>query len=137
MDNEVIRHSGEIIELGEGIAKVKIIQTSACAECMAKGMCTASDKTEKIIEAEANTSTLSVGETVWVEGHKNLGIIAVLFAYIMPFLLILLTMVIASQFTENELLVGTISLLILIPYFIVIRCMKGRFKAKFKFYVVK
>lgn len=137
MDNEVIRHSGEIIELGEGIAKVKIIQTSACAECMAKGMCTASDKTEKIIEAEANTSTLSVGETVWVEGHKNLGIIAVLFAYIMPFLLILLTMVIASQFTENELLVGTISLLILIPYFIVIRCMKGRFKSKFKFYVVK
>lgn len=137
MDNEVIRHSGEIIELGEGIAKVKIIQTSACSECMAKGMCTASDKTEKIIEAEANTSTLSVGETVWVEGHKNLGIIAVLFAYIMPFLLILLTMVIASQFTENELLVGTISLLILIPYFIVMRCMKGRFKAKFKFYVVK
>lgn len=137
MDNEVIRHSGEIIELGEGIAKVKIIQTSACAECMAKGMCTASDKTEKIIEAEANTSTLSVGETVWVEGHKNLGIIAVLFAYIMPFLLILLTMVIAGQFTENELLVGTISLLILIPYFIVMRRMKGRFKAKFKFYVVK
>lgn len=137
MSNEVIRHSGEIIELGEGVAKVKIIQTSACAECLAKGMCTASDKTEKIIEAETITNTYSVGDLVYVEGHKNLGIIAVLLAYVLPFILIFLTMVIAGQFTDNELLVGTISLLILVPYFVIMRSMKGKFKAKFKFYVVK
>lgn len=137
MNAETIEHNGEIIAMGEGVAKVRIIQTSACAECHAKGVCTASDQSEKIVEAEVVSENLKVGDTVKVVGQKNLGIYAVLLAYVVPFLLIIVVMVVLNQLVDNELIVGTASLGVLVPYLIVLRLMRNRLKATFRFYVVE
>lgn len=137
MNAETIEHTGEIIALSDGIAKVRIIQTSACAECHAKGVCTASDQTEKVVDAEIVSETLKVGDSVKVVGQKNLGIYAVLLAYVVPFLLIIVTMMVMNMLTDNDLLVGSVSLGVLIPYLVVLRLMRKKLKATFRFYVVE
>ncbi len=137
MNAETIEHTGEIIAIGGGIAKVRIIQTSACAACHAKGVCTASDQTEKVVDAEIVSETLKVGDSVKVVGQKNLGIYAVLLAYVVPFLLIIVTMMVMNMLTDNDLLVGSVSLGVLIPYLVVLRLMRKKLKATFRFYVVE
>jgi len=135
MNNEVIQHRGQIIAINEGVAKVLIAQTSACSACHAKAICGASDKKEKVIEAQLGSKEFSVGDEVLVVGQKSLGITAVLLAYVMPFVLIIATMLITSIFTATEWIMGTVSLAILVPYFIVLRLFRSEIKAKFKFYV--
>ena len=135
MTNDTIEHIGEIIAIKDGIASVRIIQTSACSECHAKNLCSAADQKEKVIEAELRNDDFSIGDTVNVVGHKNLGMRAVLLAYVLPFAIVVVTMAVLGRFVANELIVGSISLATLIPYFIVMRLMKNKISAKFKFYV--
>lgn len=137
MGTDVIQHTGEIIAIENGVAKVLIMQTSACSTCHAKSVCGVSDKKEKIIEAEVNSNDFNVGDSVCVVGQKSLGITAVLLAYVVPFALMIVTMLIASRITEAEWIIGTVSLAVLVPYFVILRLMKSAIQAKFKFYVTK
>ncbi|MCQ2343561.1 MAG: SoxR reducing system RseC family protein [Paludibacteraceae bacterium] len=137
MNDETIRHRGEIIAIKEGVAKVRIMQTSACAECHAKGVCTASDQKEKIIEVEMRHDDFSIGDEVYVIVQKSLGINAVLLAYILPFALIIITMAILKNFMANDLLIGTISLGMLLPYIVLLRVFRDKLNAKFKFQITE
>lgn len=137
MNNEVIEHTGKIIAINEGVAKVLITQSSACSTCHAKGICGASESKDKVIEAELGNNEFSVGDEVMVVGQKSLGITAVLLAYVMPFVLIIVAMLTTRVFTDKEWVIGTISLAVLLPYFVVLRLVKSKIQAKFKFYVTK
>lgn len=135
MSNDVIQHTGRIIAINERVAQVLIAQTSACSECHAKSICGASDKKDKIIDAELCDNDFKVGDEVSIVGQKSLGITAVLLAYVMPFILIIVTMLIASIITKTEWIIGTVSLAILAPYFVILRMLRSKIQAKFKFYV--
>ena len=132
-----IEHQGVIISKDDKIARVKIEQTSACASCHVKSVCGASDKSEKIIDANIMDDTLKVGDQVTIIGQKSLGIQAVLLAYVLPFVVIIATLFIANIFTTNELIIGSCALTSLIPYFIVLRLMRNKIQAKFQFYAIK
>lgn len=132
-----IEHTGVIKAIDGSTARVLIDQRSACVECHARSACTASDKTEKVIEARIVDGQFAVGETVMIIGQKSIGVQAVIIAYVLPFVLIIATLFIANSFSDNELIVGTAGLAILIPYFIVVRSMRDRLQARFQFYVSK
>ena len=132
-----IEHQGIIIDIDGKLAHVKIEQTSACASCHVKSVCGASDKSEKIIDANIMDKSLKVGDQVTIIGQKSLGIQAVLLAYVLPFIVIIATLFIANIFTTNELIIGTCALASLIPYFIVLRLMRNKIQAKFQFYAIK
>lgn len=132
-----IEHQGIIIDIDGKLAHVKIEQTSACASCHVKSVCGASDKSEKIIDANIMDKNLKVGDQVTIIGQKSLGIQAVLLAYILPFIVIIATLFIANIFTTNELIIGTCALASLIPYFVVLRLMRNKIQAKFQFYAIK
>ena len=132
-----IEHQGIIIDIDGKLAHVKIEQTSACASCHVKSVCGASDKSEKIIDANIMDKSLKVGDQVTIIGQKSLGIQAVLLAYILPFIVIIVTLFIANIFTTNELIIGTCALASLIPYFVVLRLMRNKIQAKFQFYAIK
>lgn len=132
-----IEHQGIIIDIDGKLAHVKIEQTSACASCHVKSVCGASDKSEKIIDANIMDKNLKVGDQVTIIGQKSLGIQAVLLAYILPFTVIIATLFIANIFTTNELIIGTCALASLIPYFVVLRLMRNKIQAKFQFYAIK
>lgn len=132
-----IEHQGVIISKDDKIARVKIEQTSACASCHVKSVCGASDKSEKIIDANIMDDTLRVGDQVTIIGQKSLGFQAILLAYILPFIVIIATLFIANIFTTNEIIISTCALASLIPYFIVLRLMRNKIQAKFQFYAIK
>lgn len=132
-----IEHQGIILDIDNKIAHVKIEQTSACASCHIKSMCGASEKTEKIIDAHITDNTLKIGDQVTIIGQKSLGMQAVILAYVLPFLLMVIVLFIINIFTTNEILIGTCALASLIPYFIILRLMRNKIQAKFQFYAIK
>ena len=94
---KLIEHEGIIQSISGNSVQVLIVQNAACAGCHAQGVCTAADKTEKIINAQA-METLQAGDKVKVYAQQRLGLKAVLLAFVIPFLLILITLAGAGVF---------------------------------------
>ena len=133
-----IEHTGIIVASENAIFKVQIAQLSACSSCHAKGACSASDVAEKIIEVEniANNN-LKIGDMVKLSGKTSMGMFAVLLAFVVPFSLLLATLIVAGNYNINEAVSGIISLLILVPYFLILSIFKNKLKNKLKFDIEK
>lgn len=132
-----IEHTGIIIEKNGDKIKVQIAQLSACSSCHAKGACSASDVDEKIIDAETTDQNLKVGDLVQLTGETSMGLFAVLIAFVIPFLLILSGLIILRSYTSNEAISGTISLALLIPYYLILSLFNKKLKNKLRFTVDK
>lgn len=134
---DFVEHTGVVESCDGQIISVRIEQQAACAGCHAKGVCSAAEKEDKVIEVFYTKNDVEKGDKVLLIGQSSLGLYAVLLAYVLPFLLILITLFITSVFVENELISGTISLLVILPYYIVLFLNKKRLKKKFTFEIVK
>jgi sigma-E factor negative regulatory protein RseC len=132
-----IEHSGIIESINGQQMRVQIVQMSACSSCHAKGACSAADMDEKYIDVESNDIDLKVGDAVNIYGQSSMGLFAVLLAFVLPFILILLSLIVANNFTKNEGIAGTISLAVLIPYFAILSLFNNKLKRKLKFYIRK
>lgn len=82
-------HRGNIIKIEGNLITVKILQVSACAHCAEKKFCTLAESKEKeITVSETNPEAYSVGEEVQIVTQKRQVFTAVLWAYIMPLILL-------------------------------------------------
>jgi sigma-E factor negative regulatory protein RseC len=135
--SQKIEHTGIITHIDGTKIQVQIVQLSACSSCHAKGACSASDMDEKLIDVESNDLTLKIGDQVQLLGESSMGLFAVLLAFVIPFLLILLSLLILRSYTSNEALSGTIALGVLVPYFIILSLFNNKLKNKLKFTVEK
>ncbi|WP_421918453.1 SoxR reducing system RseC family protein [Marinifilum sp.] len=132
-----IDHEGTILEIEHGKITVGIVNVSACAGCHAKGACSMSDMKEKSIDVIDYTNEYSVGEKVKLTYQESLGWFALLIAYVLPFVLVLLVLFIATAITNDELISGLLSLAVLPPYYIILSFFKGRLKKTFSFTIEK
>ena len=131
---EGIRHTG-IVERVEGdTAVVRIAQTSACAACHAAKMCMASESREKRIEARL-TRPVAVGDEVEVVVREELGWLAVLLAYIIPFLLLVAAVAGFGRLGWSEAKAGTAALASVAVYYVMLQMFRGKLQKKFTFYV--
>jgi sigma-E factor negative regulatory protein RseC len=112
---------------------VRIVSLSACASCHANGACTASDTREKLIEVDlADAGDVKPGQTVSVNVESSAGNLALFYGYVMPFLLVFLSLIVAIYFV-SELMAGLISLGILVPYYAGLYLLKDRIGKRFRF----
>ena len=134
MTNNTIKHLG-IVENIQGFhLSVRIVQTSACAACSAKGHCSSADSKDKIIDIiDTAASSYRVGEKVMVIGETSMGMMAVVLAFIIPFVLLIFSLFLFMALMENELYSALLSLAILIPYYFILWLNKTRLKQKFSF----
>lgn len=138
MNHSNIKHAGEIVKIENNAIKVKIISASACSACHAKGACSASESTDKIIEVYSNESSkYTIGESVNVSMRKELGLKAVALGYLVPFIILLFSLFTLMNFTQNELLSGLLSIAIVIPYFILLYLFRNKLQKTFSFYIDK
>lgn len=135
--NQKIEHTGIVTHIDSKIVQVSIIQKAACSDCHAKGSCTASETDEKIIDVANNGDHFSVGEKVVLTGQSSMGFLAVLLAFIIPFILILISLLVLRLFTDNEAISGSVSLSLLIPYYIILSQFNNKLKTKFQFQIDK
>jgi sigma-E factor negative regulatory protein RseC len=127
-----IEHEGVVEKVSGNHFTVKIISQSACASCHAKGACTVADEQEKEVEV-VSMQSFKPGDHVVVSGSSSQGLKAAWWAYILPVVLILSTLIIAFSLTQNENLAALLSLLVLVPYFLIIHMADSVMKKTFTF----
>lgn len=132
---QLIKQFGVVEEIKKNIVRVKIRQTSACSECSAQSFCSSSECKEKFIDvATFEAQQYEKGQNVVLEGRTSMGMQAVFFAYVVPFLLVLFALFVAMSITQkNEFVSALAGLAILIPYYIVLYLLKNQLKKKFSF----
>jgi sigma-E factor negative regulatory protein RseC len=127
-----IEHEGIVEQASGDHVKVRILSQSACASCHAKGACSVADLQEKLIDATCDRQ-YSPGDKVILIGQSKLGLHAVWWAYILPLILMLLTLILTYTITNNENLSGLLALGILIPYYLTVRLFNNKFVKTFSF----
>lgn len=134
MTNNTIKHLGIVESIQGSHLSVRIVQTSACAACSAKGHCSSADSKDKIIDIiDTAASSYQVGERVMVVGEMSMGMMAVVLAFIIPFVLLIFSLFLFMALIGNELYAALFSLTILIPYYFILWLNKTRLKQKFSF----
>ena len=131
--DEMIRHEGVVLSTAGNMARVEIVQTSACSACKARSMCMSSESQQKQVDAMM-LEPLKAGDRVEVEVREHLAWRAVLLAYILPFVVMLSVIAILDFATEwSEAVVGTLSLCTIALYYIVLSLFKNRLQKQFSF----
>lgn len=133
-----ISHEG-IIEFLKGTSVyVRIVQSSACAGCKIASHCATSESKIKQVEVTvADPSRYNVGDKVTVHASESAGFTAVLYGFIIPF--IVMTGTIFGTYwwlgSEQEHIAALIGLATLVPYYAILYLCKGYFKRKITFYI--
>ena len=130
-ETSVFVHSGVVSHIQGRSIIVSLDQNVHCESCSAKGACGVSDSASKEVEVINPDGKFKLNDPVKVTLRKNLGQKAIFWAYIFPFILMLLTLVISSLFLE-EWIAGLLSLLILVPYYAMVYANKNYFQKTFR-----
>lgn len=133
-----IEHEGTVIDINDGKITVELTVLSACATCHSRALCSF-DSSQKNIEIFDNNNniTYKIGETVKVIMRQSLGGKALFLAYILPFFVILIALIICTISGLSEALAGIISILTLIPYYTLLYLFKNKLKKEFSFSIKK
>ena len=129
-----IKHSGIIKDIDSKQYYVSIIAQSACAACHAKSVCNVTELQEEIIEIpKEETDSYKIGDKVEILMEKSLGPKAVMLGYVIPFIVLLTTLIVSLNIFDSEGIAGLLSLGILIPYYLILYLVKDKLKKAFVF----
>lgn len=130
---EIIKHQGIIKEKHGRHLKVEILQVSACGSCEARKHCYASEVANKIIDVYTDNTRHQTGDRVTVQLRQDLALKALLIAYMIPFITMLLVLMLSYVTTKNELISGLMAIATLIPYFILLSVFKKKLQRMYSF----
>ncbi len=129
ISDRLFRTTGVIESVDGGFAKVRLKSNANCDGCKAQSACGV-DNGDKIVHVALDES-LDLNTLITVGIDKKKGLIAVVYAYVFPFLLLLTTLLIGSVFL-SESMAGLLSLAVLIPYYILLYFLRAAFTEKFR-----
>ena len=114
-----IKHAGVVDGVEGECVRVRILQSSACSACKVAAHCNASETKEKIIDVmDADASHYQKGDQVMVVADTAVGFRASLYGYLLPLILMVVTLVGVLAATHSEGLAALSALGILIPYYV-------------------
>jgi len=128
-----VEYRGIVTEVHSGVLQVEIQDETACDACSAQKSCCMSGKREKRMDIPFTSGDYSRGDKVIVTGKTSMGFKAILIAFILPLMLIVVALAIASSMGANERQAALISLSAMIIYFLVIFLLKNKIKQTFTF----
>jgi sigma-E factor negative regulatory protein RseC len=132
-----ISHSGIIESVAGDCVKVRILQTSACAACKVAAHCSASESKEKIVDVfnVRNTASLKVGDPVMVSASRDVAGRALLFAFGIPFMVLVTVLVVVLQLTGQEGLAALSGLGSLVPYYFLLWLLRKKIQRQIAFHI--
>ena len=134
--DERIEHQGVVEEVSRECVRVTIVQVAACAECKAKSLCVSSESKERVIEVKGSYPGLKVGDVVKVCGSMQMGRRAVMLAFTLPMVMLLLIgFVCLGMLSMPEGWVMLLMLIALTVYFTVMYRLRGRIEKEFRFWI--
>jgi len=92
-----VEHIATVVRVSDGAVEAELTAQSACAACHARAACGMGESARKRIEiATPDAALYAPGERVVVSVERNMGMTAVLWAYVVPFVVLLGALVAAS-----------------------------------------
>lgn len=120
-DNNICRE-GIVRNIDGDDISVEIIVSSACSGCHAKSICIPSDRRQEIVTVKnSRQETYQVGETVDLLLETSAGNKAVILAYVLPLVVLLVLLFGCYTLTHNELLSVGISILGILLYYLILK----------------
>ena len=133
-----ITNIGTVTKIKKNKVVVKIEAKSSCAHCEIKDSCYMQNCNAKMIEVYTDKAKgFSIGEKVTVYMDNSAAWKTVFFAYILPLILVLVTLVTGILWGNEEIVAAIYSLLILIPYYLILYISKVWIRDKIKFGIEK
>ena len=114
-----IQHDGIVKKVDGNSVLVSIISNPACSGCHAEGLCGISGKEEKIIDIKGKYN-VSPGDSVTILMEQATGFKAVALSYLVPLVIIITGLFIFNSLSFSELTAGLVSILLLVPYFLIL-----------------
>ena len=131
--SNIIRHNGIIDSVAEGMVKVRILQTSACAACSLAKHCNSAESKEKIIDVACESPRYRVGQQVVVSVAASMGYRAVLLGFGLPFVVLVAVIVLAFALTSDEPFAALLGIASLIPSYLLLYLCRDRISTTLSF----
>lgn len=129
-----IKHAGVVDGVEGECVRVRILQSSACSACKVAAHCNASETKEKIIDVmDADASHYQKDDQVMVVADTAVGFRASLYGYLLPLILMVVTLVGVLAATHSEGLAAVSALGILIPYYVLLFLMRNKLRNRLSF----
>ncbi len=135
-EQNLVKHGGVVSKISKNVITVSLKGNINCEGCKAKAACGATESDGTEIEVFDDKQSFSLYENVDVILEKKLGLKAVFWAYVFPFILMIVVLVISANFLK-EWLAGLISLFVLIPYYLMLYLLQDSFQKAFKVSIFK
>lgn len=134
----MIEHEGIIEKIDGNNITVRILQKSACSSCHAKGACMAADSKEKQVNVSDFSGKFIENEHVIIEGKEALGYKAILWAFVIPLIIILVVLILTLNFWNfSETEAALSSMIALVPFYILLYLLRNKMAKSFKFSIKK
>ncbi|MDR0394132.1 MAG: SoxR reducing system RseC family protein [Tannerella sp.] len=134
---DLIQHQGIIERIEKHKVFVRIEQKAACSACHARSACLASDKKEKVIEIDDTSGIYAPHEQVVVSAYSSTGLFAVVTAFAIPLILVVVALIAGLTQSGNEGVGGLAGLFILVPYYFILYIFRDKLKKKCVFSLSK
>lgn len=134
-----VEHQGVVENVNGYHLQVRIIQASACAACSARRHCSSSDTKEKLVDVtDVRAASYRPGDQVRVFATLGMGAQAVLYAFVIPFIILVIAVFLYMSLSGgNELTAALLALATLVPYYLILWLCRGRMAKRFSFWIEK
>lgn len=136
MRDKIIRHEGVVQQIADGRVMVIITQMPACAACKAARQCHAAESNEKTITVYGTYPQVKVGDRVVVAASASQGMQAVMWAFTLPFIILVAVLVAVIAAGGTELLAATLAIAATAVYYLALFLLRSRFTSHFSFRIL-
>lgn len=134
----MIEHEGTIDNINGNEYTIRITQSTACSECHAKNACIAADTKVKMVDVVDTSGRFKMNERVLLSGKTSIGYKAVLWAFVLPLILLMgVVFVSISVWQMGELQAALIALVSLVPYYTLLYTTRKKMSEKLAFTIKK
>ncbi|MBR2061110.1 MAG: SoxR reducing system RseC family protein [Tidjanibacter sp.] len=107
----IVEHAGVVKAVEADRVEVEITVVSACGSCKSRSVCSMSEQAEKMVTVYTEMpEQYEVGQEVTVQMEQVMGIKAVIYAYVVPFFIILAVLLVLMECGLGEVVSGLSSL---------------------------
>ncbi len=134
-ETDYLEHIGLVTDCSNNRLKISLVG-SGCSACH-KSLCMLGDSKAKEVQIPSPKTGFIVGDEVLVRINPSSGYKAVFLLYLLPFLLMLISIIVMQNLGYHESIAGVTSLLILAPYFLVVYSLRKQIGSQCHIDVIK
>lgn len=129
----MITKKGKVVGVKNGKLLVAVDNVSACAGCHQRTACLLTDCKVKVLEIDVkNVSSYKEGQEVEVCLQENAAKLAIIFAFVLPLVLLIVSLWIFMIFMQNEIKSAVFSLILMFFYYFCLFLCKDKLAKKIR-----